>query len=174
LNSIPSALTIVNETDVRGKALLALIVQYISFANGFYGFKSLGTNLDIQFPVVFVEPRSQDIRMLGTAKFHIKITYAIYWYVRDNDPTDIVTLSTFIGEALTKLFSNNALGDLQSANPPSNKFKQYANPSGGYYWLDNDMSEMRWTVNYLDPTASGVRYERAGRMMLQIEDVILK
>lgn len=169
MKTINSSLTVKNEVDVRGHAILELIKQYITFPSAFYGFKSIGANPGMQFPVLFVEPKSQIPDMATTAKYRIKLTYAIYWFVRENAAEDAVAISSFIGEALIKLFSNNALSDLQSANPPSNKFKQYST-----FWLDSEMQEIRWSVNYLDPDVHGARYERAGRMMFQIEDIILK
>lgn len=165
---------VVNEIDVRGQALVDLIKQYVKFASAFYGFKSLGSHPDIQFPVLFVEPKGEKPQMSTTGKYTIRCQYAIYWYVRDNDPKGVIASSSFIGECLIKLLSNNALNDIGVANPPSGKFRQYPNPGGGYYWLDSEMSDVKWSVNYLDPKADGVRYERYGRMLFEIMDVILK
>src|ERR1051326_4113436 len=145
MQTVPTSLTVINETDVRGRALLSLITQYINI-KGYYGFRSEGANPTLIFPCLFVEPRSQTPRMVTTAKYQISIVYAIYWYARESTAEDMISVSSFVGEALIKLFSNNALGDLQSANPPSNRFKQYSG-----YWLDSEMSEIRWSVNYLDP-----------------------
>lgn len=170
---INTSLTVINEADVRGQALLALIRQYITFADGYYGFKPIGSST-IKFPVVFVEPKGQRAIMTGTAKFDLYWTFGIYWYVRDAKSQDCVTLCTFIGEALIKLFSNNALGDIGSV-PPSNKFFNYANPSGGLYWLKNEIKAIDYSVNYLDPEpAPNLRYERSGRMMVELYDLILK
>lgn len=170
MQTIPTTLTVRNETTIRGKALAALIGKYLSFSKVHYGFHSIGASEKLAFPAIFIEPKALKEEMITTAKFKFFITYGIYWYVRDSLPEDVVTLSTFIGEALFKLFSNNALGDLQSANPPTNNFKNYSG-----FWLDSDFSDIRWSTNYLDPDGSkGVRYERAGRMMFQIMDVVLK
>ena len=171
--SINTSLTVINETDVRGEAMLALIKNYITFPNAFYGFKSIGVHKDeLRFPVLFVEPKSMKAAMESMGKFKMKWTYAIYWYVRDNKAQDVISQSTFIAQALVKLFSNDALGDLQTTG--TKKFKQYPNPSGGYYWLDSEMTAIDWSVNYLDPeVAPRLRYERAGRMMVDIMDIII-
>ena len=176
MDVVPTTLSVTNETAIRGQAMLDLITQYITFADSFFGFHPLGSNPQIRFPVLFVEPKSQYADMDSTtAKFWIKITYAIYWYVRDEKADDCAKLSSFIAEALIKLFSNNALGDIGTANPPSNKFRNYANPGGGLYWLEAVIKSIDWSVNYLDPEVSpALRYERSGRMLVEIKDVILK
>lgn len=169
MQTIQTDLVVVNETDVRGEALLALIKQHITFAGAYYGFKSLGANPEIRFPALFVEPKSQIISQNTTGKYIIRITYAIYWYVIDNKAEDVVRYSSFIGEALIKLFSNNALGDLSTAF--TNKFATYSG-----YWLYAEPKEINWSVNYLeaDPTSNASRYMRSGRMLLEIMDEILK
>lgn len=174
MQGLNTSLAVTNETQVRGVAMLALIRKYLTFRDGYYGFKSLGVSEEkIKFPVIFVQPRSQDAVMIGTAKWHITITYSLYWYVRDNKLQDVLAQVTNASEALVKLFSNNALGDLTTAT--TNKFKQYANPAGGYFWLEAVIKGMDWTVPYLNPQVQpDARYECAGRMTVDIMDVILK
>lgn len=166
-----TTLTVINETDIRGQAMLALIKQYISFSSAWYGFKSIGSNPDIAFPVLFVEPKSQVPELVSTVKYHMRWAFAIYWYVRESRAEDAVTNASLIGEQLKKLFSNNALGDINSGTP-TKRFRQYANPSGGMYWLDSEMKGIQWSTNYLDADPQGMKYERAGRMMLDIMDII--
>lgn len=173
MKTLNTGLTVVSEIDVRGRALLALILANISFTGSYYGFRPTGADATIRYPAIFVEPKSEIARMTGTAKFELKFLYGIYWYVRGNSPEDVVSLSSWIGEALIKLFSNNALGDLGIANPPSNKYRNYANTGGGYYWLDSEMIDVRFATAYLEGDA-GAKYERMGRMMFQAMDLILK
>lgn len=152
--------------------MLSLIRANITFRDGYYGFRSIGTEEErIKFPVIFVQPKSQQAVMIGTAKWDIRITYALYWYVRDNKAQDVTTQATDIGEALIKLFSNNA----QSAASPTNQYIQYANPGGGYYWLLAEIKGVDWTVPYLNPQPQpSQKYECSGRMMIEIMDRILK
>ena len=151
--------------------MLALITQYISFPSSYYGFRSIGSNPELTFPVLFVEPKSQIPELVSTVKYRMKWMFGIYWYVRESRSQDAVTNASLIGEQLKKLFSNNALGDINSGTP-TKRFRQYANPSGGMYWLDSEMKEIRWSTNYLDADPQGMRYERAGRMMIEIMDII--
>lgn len=169
MQTVQTSLAVINETDVRGEALLALIRKYITFAGSYYGFRSLGANPDIRFPALFVEPKAQSVQMNTTGKYVIRITYAIYWYVIDNKAEDVVRYSSFIGEALIKLFSNNALGDLSTAF--TNQFATYSG-----FWLYAEPKEISWSVNYLeaDPSSNAARYMRSGRMLLEIMDEILK
>jgi hypothetical protein len=173
MNTIVSGLTVVNETDIRGQALLALIEQHLN-VEGYYGFRTIGAS-DIVFPCVMIDPINQKATMKRLGKYDLAITYNIYFYLQDSNPDAIVTQATFIGEALIKLLSNNALGDLQSANPPTNKFKQYPNPSGGYYWLNSEMSDLKWSTSYLNATPDNQQaYMRAGLMTFTIEDIVIK
>lgn len=175
MQKVATTLNVVNETDVRGQALRDLIRTYITLPTTDYGFRSIGANPGLVFPALFVEPKNQRPELEMTVKYTLRWTYGIYWYVRENTPKDAVARASFIGEALVKLLSNNALGDLNSGTP-TKRFRQYPNPAGGYFWLDSEMSEIRWSTNYLnpDPQSHAARYERAGRLMFQIEDIIQK
>jgi hypothetical protein len=161
---------VVNDTDVRGKALLELIKQYIQLSGFYYGFRSIGSE-DIAMPCVMVEPRTKTTKMDRLGKYRIKITYFIYWFVTESNPEAIVALCDSLSETLEKLFSNNALNDLGTAN--SSKYKQYPNPSGGYYWLTSEMSSIRWSGTYIDAVPRG-KYMRAGFMQFDVEDVVIK
>jgi hypothetical protein len=167
--SINTRLTFKNETDIRGRALLDLISFYIpEFSGHYYGFRSLGSH-DITFPAVFVEPDGQSPKMITTAKWHIKWQFSIYWFFYNNSPEDIVSLTTSGQEALVKLFSNNALDDLQVSNPPSNKFKTYPG-----YWLTSEMKSVEISRTILNAIPNRSKYMRAGIMRLEVEDILLK
>jgi hypothetical protein len=161
---------VVNDTDVRGQALIQLIQQYVQLSGYYYGFRSIGSE-DIAMPCVMVEPISKLTNMDRLGKYKIKITYNLYWFVIESNPEAIVTLCDSLSETLEKLFSNNALNDLGTAN--TNKFKQYANPSGGYFWLTSEMTGIRWSGTYIDAVPRG-KYMRAGMMQFVIEDVVIK
>jgi hypothetical protein len=165
-----SLTSVVNDTDVRGLALLDLIRQYIQLSGYYYGFRSIGSE-DIAMPCVMIEPRSKEAKMDRLGKYRIKISYDIYWFVTESNPEGIVTLCDSLSETLEKLFSNNALNDLGTAN--TSKYKQYPNPSGGYYWLTSEMSSIRWSGTYIDAVPRD-KYMRAGMMKFDIEDVVIK
>jgi hypothetical protein len=174
MNSIVSALTVVNEADIRGQALLALMTANLN-VQGYYGFRSLGAASHLVFPCIMVDPISERAVMARLGKYDIDITYNIYFYLQESSPDAIVTQATFIGETLIKLFSNNALGDLQNTNPPSNKYKQYPNPGGGYYWLNSEMSDLKWSTSFLNATPDNQEtYMRAGLMTFVVKDTVIK
>ena len=167
--TIQTQLTVVNETDIRGQALVALIKSKLNI-QGYYGFRSLGAATPpLTFPCFMVEPKGQRPTMDRLGKYRKQWDYIIYLYVTENSPEAIIGLCGFVGEALVKLLSNNALGDLNGAN--SSKFKQYPNPSGGYYWLTSEMSSLEWSANYINATPD-IKYMRAGVLRFMIEDVV--
>ena len=84
MNSIISQLTVVNETDIRGQALLALITSNIQM-QGYYGFRPLGSN-DIVFPCVMIDPINQKAEMKRLGKYDITIIYNIYFYLQESSP----------------------------------------------------------------------------------------
>lgn len=172
MNSLPASIAYINETDVRGQALLALIVQYaksFGFLKGYYGFRPIGANPGLTFPCVMIDPVSQKPWMATLGKFRLQITYNIYWYCQDSSPDAIVSQATAIAEYLIKLLSNNALGD------GSTNFKQYVNPAGGFYWLDSDMSQITWSTSFQNATPDSLKtYMRAGMMTFTITDQKLK
>lgn len=173
--TIATTLTVKNEMDLRGQALLALIVQYIpDFVGRYYGFRQIGDQQNpISFPAVFVEPTSEDAKMTTTGKYLLLITYTIWVFVVDNSPEDCLTLITSAMETLAKLFSNNALGDLGSGN--TNKFKAYTAGDGTVYWIDSEMTPIEISRSFVDAIPnSSARYMRAGMMRFVIQDVVIK
>lgn len=169
--TIPTTLTVVNEADVRGLALRDLITSYVSI-QAYYGFRTIGST-DIVFPCVMIDPLKEILKMDRLGKYRLQISYALYFYCQESNPDAIVSQATDIGEIFAKLFSNNALGDLNGAN--TSKFKQYPNPSGGYYWLTSEMSEIAWSTSFLNATQDNLQtYMRAGLLRFDIEDVVIK
>ena len=161
---------VINETDVRGQAMVALIKKYLNVQT-YHGFQPLGDNPQFRYPCIFVEPAPGQVPDLATTgKYKLTINYVIYWFVLDNSAQDIVSLCTSIGENLIKLFSNNALNDLGTANPPSHNFRAYEP-----YWTDSNMK----SVSYV-PTLQNVieqhseKYMRRGRMQIEIETWVIK
>lgn len=172
--TIATSLNVTNEIDIRGRAILDLIATYIpGFVGRYYGFRQLGSNeTPIAYPAIFVEPAGEDLRMITTGKFHLKITYNIWFFIVDNSPDDTLTLVTSCAEALAKLFSNNALGDLSTAG--TNKFKAYSVGST-VYWIDSEMTPIELSRSFVDAIPnSNARFMRAGNMRFEIQDVVVK
>jgi hypothetical protein len=170
VDGIVTDLNVINETDVRGLALRKLIDDHIKFPQVRYGFRAEGGLPGLQYPSCFVEPKSSKAVQTALGKLKRYWTYAVYWYCRDNDVDQVITQSTFIAEAMVKLLSFDALGDLSTK--ATKLFQQYPNPAGGYYWLDSTIVDIRYGTTFLDPKASGMRFERAARMLVEMMDEI--
>jgi hypothetical protein len=160
--------TVINEFDIRGLAIRDLIKTYVPGVSGvYYGFRPLGSN-DLDYPCIHIEPLMQSPKMVTTGKFHIKWEFGLFFFVRDNDPEQVVTLATSLAESLVKLFSNNALGDLSTSF--SNKFKAYSG-----YWINSEMLNVEVSRSFVNATPDNQnRYMRAGLLRLEVEDVLLK
>lgn len=135
MRGINSNLTsVVNETEVRGEAMRALIKQYLNI-DTYYSIRPVGDDPSLRFPCVFVQPLSQMPDLSTTGKYHLRLAYGIFWYCVDNVAADATSLSTSIMENLIKLFSNNALNDLGVVTPPSHNFRSYEP-----FWTDSNWS----------------------------------
>lgn len=165
--SIETSLNVTDETGVRGQALLDLILDKIAFLKkGYYGHRSIGAD-DIQFPCVMVEPVNTVAQMYTTAKFDLRWTFHIYFYILEDNPDDLAIKQNEVMEALIKLFSNNALDDIGSGN--TNKYK--ANPP---FWLSSEMRDMQYSSTFTWARNDRPKWARAGRMVLEIWDRLLK
>lgn len=173
--TISTTLTVKNYIDDKAQAILSLIATYIpGFVGRYYGFRQIGSQeKPVSFPAIFLEPLSEDARMITTGKFELKIVYTLWFFVLDNSPEDALTLITSAAEALTKLFSNNALGDLGSGN--TNKFKAYTDGNGTVQWIDSEMTPVDISRSFVDAVPnSQARFMRAGSMRFEIQDVVIK
>lgn len=152
--------------ETNGQEILTLVKTYIPGLVGrYYGYQNIG-RADLSFPALFIEPMLIDYKMVTTGKTELWITYMLEWYILENNPTDAVSLCTYVADALKKLFSNNALGDIGSGN--TNKFKN--NPG---FWIYSEMQNIEIGRSLRNPTPQNQdRYMRAGRMRFKIQDVV--
>jgi hypothetical protein len=159
MQQLNTSLNYVNETDLRGRALAALIKQYLNLDTD-YG-QLLLTTPNLRFPHIFVDPRGgQDVILETTGgKYELSITYMITWFVIDNSPQDVVSLCTSIEEALIKLLSVNALDDQATAH--TQQFCVYSP-----YWLYSEMGKTLPTPTFPNPLSANdtESWMRAGRM----------
>jgi hypothetical protein len=168
MRQIETKLTSVNyRLDTVGQAIYDLIKNYIyGLCGGDYGFRAIGL-YDPAFPAVFVEPISEKAEMESTQKFRDVLSFMIYVFVIDNNPEDTLTLCTSVGSQLVKLFSNNALNDLDTTF--TNKFKAY-DP----YWINAEMGPYQVGAYFKNPVqSSSVKYMRVGKMQLDVENVVV-
>ncbi len=162
--------SVVNETDVRGEAMRALIKQYLNI-DVYYPFQPIGDNPKARFPAVYVQPLNQMPDLATTGKYHLRLAYAIFWYVFDNNAQDATILSTDIMENLIKLFSNNALNDLALSAPPSHNFRAYEP-----FWTDSNWSaRLRVRPPYKNAVQGhDEEYMVFGGGVLEIESWVIK
>ena len=170
MKTIKTKLTVTNEAAVRGKALADLIKEYIPGFHVYYGFRNIGADTEkISFPALFVDPEDVPDTMDSTGKTRIERVFDIMFFVLDNNPDDLLSLATSGMEALCKLFSNNALGDIASAR--TNKFKVYT-PC----WSNSEirLAKIGRAIVNPGPTEKETYLCRVGWMKLAVIDRVLK
>jgi len=171
MRAIQSNLTgVVDEVTYRGQAMAELIKQYLNI-NTAFGLRNVGDYESLTLPIMFVEPSpGYQADLVMTGKYQIELTFGIYWYVADNNPEDVVSLSSSIGHNLEKLFSNNALNDLGTANPPTHKFYEY-DP----YWTDVTKFSYRSLPTFKNPlTNPSAEWMRLGKATVGIRTWIIR
>lgn len=171
MRAIQSNLTgVVDETTVRGQGMAALIKKYLNIHTS-YGLRNIGDYPNITMPILFVEPSPgyvPDLVMMG--KYQIELTYFLFWYVVDSQPEDIVSLCSSIGHNLEKLFSNNALNDLATANPPTHSFCNYPG-----FWTEVEAFSFRCLPTFKNPLPNPTGdWMRLGKGTIKIRDWIIR
>lgn len=165
MQQLNTTLTYIDYVELRGKALRDLIKQYLNLDTD-YG-QLLLTAPNLRFPHIFVDPRGNDETKLSTTggKYEIDITYMITWFVVDNSPQDVTTMSSKIGEALKKLFSVNALDDMAGAH--TQKFCAYPN-----FWQYSTMGAIMMPPAFPNPLSGNdtEAWMRGARMPLTTID----
>ena len=159
MQQLNTTLTYVDFVEKRGKALRDLIKLYLNLDTD-YG-QLLLTTPGLRYPHVFVDPRGNDDTKLVTVggKYQIEITYMLTWFVIDNSSQDVTTMATQIAEALKKLFSVNALGDIAGAH--TQQFCTYPT-----FWDYSEMGTISLPPSFPNPLSSNdtESWMRAGRM----------
>jgi hypothetical protein len=121
---------------------------------------------NIVVPSVYLQAAKIDAKMYTTGKYHRFWPVAFVFFNGDDNPEKAVEKCTDAGIIFVKLFSNNALGDLQTANPASLNFKQY-NP----YWINSEMTTISISglIKWLGNAETGPKYYSIGTFMLTLE-----
>ena len=171
MKAIASNLTgVVDETTVRGQAMVALIKQYLNIQTAF-GLRNLGDYQGLTLPILFVEPApGYAAEIVAVGKYQIELTFFLFWYVADSQPEDVVSLCSSIGHNLEKLFSNNALNDLGTVSPPSHSFYVYEP-----YWSEVMTFGFRCLPTFKNPlTNQGGEFMRLGKATVKIRTWIIR
>jgi hypothetical protein len=151
-----NGMTVVNETDNRGRALMNIIDTFIpGFLQIYYGFRPFGQDT-IQFPCAMVECSEQRPSMITTAKYECRWTFNIYFFVTEDNPESVVTLQGSAAEALIELFSNS---------------QKKAYPG---YWVNSEMKAVLYSTSFINAKPTRQLYMRVGIIRLELIDVILK
>lgn len=160
---------VINEMDVRGEAMRDLIKKYLNVTT-YYPFTPIGDKPEIRYPCVFVQPIGQLPDLATTGKYKLTLTYAIFWYVLDNKAEDATQLGTYIMESLIKLFSNNALNDLDTPTSLKN-FRAYEP-----FWTDSNWAAKLRVRPPLKGAVQGKdeEYMVFGGGVLEIESWVIK
>lgn len=167
--------TFSNETLTKLQAMDSLIKTYISgFREVYHGHRPIsaagpqGTTDRLVFPCVMIEPTKDRQEMISTAKTEWHGTYQLWFYFVNNSRDGLVEMQSSGMNALLKLFSNNALGDLQTASK-SDQFKIYPG-----YWYDSDIRDIEYSPTFSFQWPDKAAYCRAGRFTIELHDRIIR
>jgi hypothetical protein len=155
------------------EGMKTIILQYIKeFKEVYYGHRPI-SNPDIEFPCVMIEPININQSMVTTAKTELTFPFTLYFYLRDNGRDGLVQKQLDCAEALGKLFSNNALSDLQTATP-THKFKRWYNPPTEAYWYDSEIRDINLSPTFVFGVTNKEWFCRAGRMTIDLKDRLIR
>jgi hypothetical protein len=162
--------TFTNETLTKLQAMDDLITQYIGvFKAVYHGHRPISAGQErLVFPCVMIEPISDTQEMISTAKTDWTGTYELWFYFVNNSRDGLVEMQTSGMNALLKLFSNNALGDLMTASK-SDQFKIYSG-----YWYDSNIRNIQYSPTFSFQWADKATYCRAGRFTIEVKDRIIR
>lgn len=149
-----------------------LIRQYIPYFVEVYRQHRPIAAEDVKFPCVMIEQTRPDEKLITTAKVEHKDTLSIYFYIVNNSRDGLTTLQSEAMNALLKLFSNNALGDLQTATP-TYKFKRWYT-TGQTYWIDSEIISAEYSPTFSFLTPDKEQFCRAGRLTIEFADRFIR
>jgi hypothetical protein len=148
--------------------LETLIKTYIPYFIAVYkGHRPIGSE-DVKFPCVMIEPNRAEEELYSTGKTEHRATFTIYFYIANNSRDGLVTRQSEAMNALLKLFSNNALGDLETATP-THKFKRWFT-TGAEYWIDSEIRGPEYSPTFSFFLADKEQFCRAGRFVIELQD----
>jgi hypothetical protein len=151
------ATKVVNEFDYMGEEIINVLRTNLTGMTGYYGYKPFGAYPDISYPCFMVEPISQKPMMVTTGKYEIHLNFQVYFFVQESSSDSIIRLQTYVAEAMTELFTNA----FYKSHPP--------------YWINSEVSEVYLSGNFKNATPQGTtQYMRAGRLTLDLMDVVIK
>ncbi len=155
-----------NTTDYLTEILLGLCKTYVPGLSTLYkGLRPISAN-DVNVPCVMIQPVGVDARMITTAKFQRLYTFDFWYVVGDSTVENTVIKAGDVAEIFMKLFSNNALNDLEAA--ATNKFK-----TNGTEWVDSEMTRIECSVPFELGRPTAPRFVALGNFQLRLQRVTL-
>lgn len=149
----------------------AIHAQIPYFIEVYIGHRPIGAE-DIKFPCVMIEPERSQEDLISTAKTSHKETLTVYFYIANNSREGLAKLQSEAMNALLKLFSNNALGDLQTAAPTYKYKRWYTAPE--LYWVDSEIRNPEYSPSFSFFLSDKEQYCRAGRFTLELQDILIR
>ena len=150
----------------------SLVRQYLPFFVEIYRQHRPISSLDIKFPCAMIEQEKPTEKLISTGKVESRNTFTLYFYIANNSRDGLVELQSQAMNALLKLFSNNALGDLQTANP-TYKFKRWY-VTGSEYWIDSEILSVEYSPTFSFILPDKEQYCRAGRLTIEFADRFIR
>lgn len=89
------------------------------------------------YPCICLQASSEGLDFTTTDYYHVTYQIAVYFYAKGSKEESVDVNILNLGAALTKLFSNNAEGDLGTTH--SGRYKQH-----GANWFDCEMGTIEY------------------------------
>lgn len=128
-----SAGQVVDDVDNLTTALQSLFATYFPGVPALKGWRNLGVNDQDRAPVpcIMIHSAAVSPKMVTNQRFEKWYQKGIVFVVGGDTPEECEVSVTNVGAFMEKLFSNNAMNDIETSSP-SNQFMQYPG-----YWLDS-------------------------------------
>ena len=137
------------------------------FIEIYEGHRPIGSE-DVKFPCIMIEPNRAEEELYSTGKTEHRATFTIYFYIANNSRDGLVAKQSQSMNALLKLFSNNALGDLETATP-THRYKRWYE-TGAQYWIDSEIRGPEYSPTFSFFLSDKEQYCRAGRFVIELQD----
>lgn len=158
-------------TDITSNMMVGIetaITSHIPFFIAVYhGHRPISSD-DIKFPCVMIEPVRADENLITVGKTEHKAEFTVYFYIVNNSRDGLIKMQSEAMNALLKLFSNNALGDLQTATP-TYKYKRWYT-TGEQYWIDSEIKSPEYSPTFSFLLSDKEQFCRAGKLNLELTD----
>ena len=163
-----TTLTYTDKTAQILNGIELLVRQYIPYFVEVYRQHRPISVEDLKFPCVMIEQEKPAEKLVSTGKVESRNTYTIYFYIVNNSRDGLVEYQSQAMNALLKLFSNNALGDLQTT--PTYKYKRWYVSPLEQYWIDSEIMAVEYspTFSFFNPDKE--QFCRAGRLTIEFAD----